>query len=77
MPTYKGCLEIPINDIHSKFALFPTLDMNGKSLWLKSYWVYGNYCEIGFFAFRGSKKDYPTVESFWNSIRFRIPNMWR
>ena len=76
MPTCKDYPEIPVDEIQSKFALLPTLDMNGKTLWLKSYWVYGTYCEVGFFALRASKNDYPTVKSFWDSIRFRIPNMF-
>ena len=77
MPTYSSSplFDTIDNNIKYKFAYFPTLDMNGKSLWLKHYWEYADWCEVGFFVLRGPVKDYATKLAFWNSIRFRIPNI--
>lgn len=67
--------DIIYEDIKYKFAFFPTVDMNGKRLWLKHYWEYSDRCEVGFFVLRGSTKEYVTKQAFWNSVRFRIPNI--
>lgn len=77
MPIYSSSalFDMIHKNIKYKFAYLPTVDMNGKRLWLRHYWEYADWCEVGFFVLRGSIKDYVTKQAFWNSVRFRIPNI--
>lgn len=76
MPCYNLFNNCDDKYIKLRFAWLPLTDLDGSTIWLQSYWEFGEWWEFGFFVLRGSKKQFPTKQSFWDCIKYRVASMY-